>query len=178
MSYAKFAATTGTNAEPAKIRFWYTTDELFNSVSLRSTYRANMVRNKEGEAQLDDVAISQDEKDIMIEFLKEAIYDVSAELFKITEGIAVSTFANISMTINSVATICSGFEIKDNVAFNANLLPNLDQKIENTIRYSILREWYASVGMETDVQINAVMAQKNMSKVKNLTFQLRKPLMS
>lgn len=223
MSHEKFAAGTPNVGEPAKIRFFYPTDSVFNSVSLRSTYRANMTKTADGESQLDDVAISQDEKDIMKEFMAEAVYDVAAELFKITEGITLSVFVDSQITLAAgigtptnaatqpsspvsnalyavttawggfavgtivkyvgttfvnVSPVASGFEIRDNAAFNANLLPSLDKKIENCIRYAILREWYASTGMLNDMKINADMAKANMQKVKNLTFQLRKPLMS
>ncbi len=233
MSYDKFSAGLQNASEPAKIRFWYTTDELFNSVSLRTTYRANMVKTGDGAAELDSVAISQDERDIMVEFLGESIYDVGAELFKITEGIDLSVFVNNSIltsagipispatlhtsavlvtsatlgeifqvittpwggfvvgdivvcTFASVTAptfekcnwIASGFEIVDNKAFNANLLPSIDKKIENYLRYSIMREWYASTGLANDMAINAAMAKDNLIRVKNLTFQLRKPLMS
>ena len=176
MSYTKFEAATAPATEPAKIRFDYTTDEIFNSVSLRSTYRANMTKLADGESQLDDIAISQDELDIVKEFLAESVYDIAAELFKITEGISLSVYVDTVLTDATLAS--NGFEIKDNAAFNANLLPSLDKKIENTIRYSILREWYASTGLLNDMKINQDMARANLIKVKNLTFQLRKPLMS
>lgn len=229
MSHTKFDAAALAAGEPAKIRFYYTTDKLFNSVSLRSTYRANMTKNGEGESQLDDIAISQDEKDIVRDFLADAAYEIAAELFKITEGVNSSVFVDAPVILNGVAGTgdvtdaatapttgnvgdvfkvtedfgtfvvgdkivitdndpavvlakgdveATGFEVKDNAAFNQNLIPSLDRKIEACIRYYILREWYASTGMQNDMVLNAQMYKANMIKVKNLTFQLRKPLMS
>lgn len=233
MAYDKFIAAAENAGEPAKIRFYYETDDLFNSVSLRTTYRANMVRTQDGEAQLDDIAISQDERDIMEEFLADAVYELCAELFKITEGVDLSVFVDSNIvradddmesaatssnhtdaasapsppvvdTIYHVTTAwgayeiddyirctvaspaayeymnvtASGFEIKDNAAFNANLLPSIDKKIEACLRYYIMKEWYGSTGLQADMQLNQQLYRQNLVKMKNLTFQLRKPLMS
>lgn len=230
MSVEKFNAEAETAGESAKIRFSYETDKIFNSVSLRTTYRANMTKNQEGESQLDDIAISQDERDIMIEFLADGVYEIAAELFKITEGINLSVFVNkaivssdglgasgadatpapatttpVAPEVGDAYTVtttawggfavgdvviytasgfirlnqtASGFEIKDNSVFNANLLPSLDKKIEACIRYYIMREWYGSTGMQNDMVLNASLYKANVIKVKNLTFQLRKPLMT
>lgn len=234
--YTKFAAGAEAAGEVAKIRFWYPTDKIFNSVSLRTHYRANMVKNQVGESQLDDVAISQDELDIVKELISEAVYELTAELFKLTPGINRSTFVDKFKTNGSgavtdaaaaptttatpvgklfkvittawggfavddiVSTVvayaaaspgpavtaefekvdytCSGFEITDNAAFNVNLLPSIDKKIEACIRSFVMREWYGSTGMDKDYQINATLYLQSWVKVKNLTLQLRKPLMS
>ena len=84
MSYERIDATDDT---VAKIRFYYTTDKIINSVRLRSAYRAKSVKNDAGESQLDDVAISQDEKDMVLEMLEQAVYDIFGEMFKITDGV-------------------------------------------------------------------------------------------
>lgn len=233
MSFEKFILGAENDSEPAKIRFYYLTDKIFNSVSLRTTYRANMIKTADGESQLDDIAISQDERDIMLEFLADAIYEISAEIFKITEGIDMSVFvdslkynaipgglspfkdanhtdaevipvAPVLGTVYHVTTawgdfsiddivvctnadtptfeklnvIASGSEIRDNAAFNENLLPSIDKKMEACIRYYIMKEWYGSTGLQTDMQLNQGLYKQNLIKMKNLTFQLRKPLMS
>ena len=233
MSFEKFTLAAENAGEPAKIRFYYPTDKIFNSVSLRTTYRANMVKTNEGEAQLDDIAISQDERDIMLEFLADAIYEISAEIFKITEGIDLSVFVDslkynalsngkspfnpenhtdtavapevpvkdtayhvttawgdysiddfvvctdaTKRTFEKLNVLASGCEIRDNAAFNENLLPSIDKKMEACIRYYIMKEWYGSTGLQNDMQLNQAMYKQNLIKMKNLTFQLRKPLMS
>lgn len=233
MSFEKLSAAAENVGEVAKIRFYYPTDKIFNSVSLRTTYRANMVKTQEGESQLDDVAISQDEKDIILEFLADAMYEISSEIFKITEGVDMSVFVDsvkvkaLSNGNSPVATanhtdaavvpaspvkdtvyhvtaawgdyaiddyllctnatgpvfeklnvVSSGCEIRDNASFNANLLPSIDKKMEACIRYYIMKEWYGSTGLQADMQLNQSMYKQNLIKMKNLTFQLRKPLMS
>ena len=244
MSYERIKAI-GSN--PAKIRFSYDTDFLFNSVSLRSTYRGKNVKNTGGESQLNDVALSQDEKDIIKEFLSQAIYDVFGDLFKITEVVDDSIFfdvntvedvltgtvtvsagaaavvgvntlfltelyvgssikiaseyftvgaiaddTNLTLSANHVAGAAavaaytgiasankrSGGDIEDKEAFNVNLLPNIDKKIENSLRYFILAEWYGAVGMGEDLTLNYNTYLRYKLDMNNLTFQLRKPLMS
>lgn len=177
MAFKKIAAA---GAEPAMVQFAYATDDLFNSVAIRSTYRAKMVKDGAGESQLDDVAISQDEKDIVREILEQAIYDVFGELFKITESVDSPIFFDADTVLGATgdAVKASGGLIKDNQAFNANVLPNIDKKIENCLRYYVLAEWYVSASMASDAELNWGKYKDYLRQVKNLTFQLRKPLMT
>ena len=176
MSFEKIAAA---GADPAMIRFYYPTDDIFNSVSIRSTYRAKMVKDNQGESQLDDIAISQDEKDIVKEILEQAVYDIFGELFKITESVDNPIFFDASITlVNTSTVVASGGLIKDNAAFNTNVLPNIDKKVLNAIRYYILSEWYVSNSMADDAKLNWEKYRDYLRQVKNLTFQLRKPLMT
>ena len=176
MSFEKIAAA---GAEPAMVRFYYETDDVFNSVSLRSAYRAKMVKDNTGESQLDDIAISQDERDIVLEIMEQSIYDIFGEMFKITEAVNNPIFFNEAITLVSTSEVtASGGLIKDNEAFNENLLPNIDKKILNSIRYYILAEWYVSASLGNDAELNFAKYKDYLRQVKNLTFQLRKPLMS
>ncbi len=177
MSYERIDATDDT---VAKIRFYYTTDKIINSVRLRSAYRAKSVKNDAGESQLDDVAISQDEKDMVLEMLEQAVYDIFGEMFKITDGVDDPIFFNTEVTLKDGTTkvTASGGLIADNDAFNENVLPNIDKKILNCIRYFILKEWYVALSMGDDATLNFNMYKDYLRQVKNLTFQLRKPLMS
>jgi hypothetical protein len=176
MAFEKIVAA---GDDPAMIRFYYETDDLFNSVSIRSSYRAKMVKDAEGTSQLDDVAISQDERDIVEEILEQAIYDVFGELFKITESVTDPVFFDETVTLVDASQVtASGGLIKDNAAFNANVLPNIDKKIENCLRYYVLSEWYVSASMGADAELNFGRYKDYLRQVKNLTFQLRKPLMT
>jgi len=165
---------------PASIRFYYETEKMFNSLSLRTSYRAKMIKDTEGVSQTDDVAISQDEKDIVKELLEQAVYDIFGEMFKITEGIADPIFFDTTFTPKGGASelTVSGGILKDNEAFNANILTNIDKKIENCIRYFILTQWYVVCALGTDAKLNQDQYTDYLRQVKNLTFQLRKPLMS
>ena len=171
MSFTRMVAL---GAEPTKIRFNYTPAEIYNSVSLRTTYRANSIKNTEGEAQIEDLAISPDELDFVNEMLCEAIYDVAPEIFKTLDGLLIYT-----NTILAGATLPSyGFEIKSYPTYNFTILPALDKKIENLIRYTILRDWCQSIGNPNDLVIYAANIKTNLLKIKNLVFSLRKMQMT
>lgn len=262
MSYVKIE---GVGLEPAKIRFSYLTETLFNRLDLRTHYRAKMVKDGAGESQLDDVAISQDERDIVLEMLEQAVYEIGAYMFKIAQGVSNSIFfdskvtradavtvinttpvaggtgyeadqiltlddgasgekcyvkvesvaaetgavtavtllyggfgyvtGTATTTVNtgsgsgctvSVTTVAdidtfddeySGFELVDNAAYNANLLPIIDKKIEICLIYYCLREWYGTVALPADIQSNGLLYELHLKKLNNATFQLRKPTM-
>lgn len=272
MSYTKIVAV---GTEPAKLRFHYLTSELFNSLSLRTTYRSKMVRDGEGKSQLDDIAISQDEKDITNELLETGINKLGAKMFKIAQGVTNSIFSNtriaVAAVVDRIATITtppiaggtgyivgqiltligdgasggtctieavdastgevttvalasggsgysvdpagipttvntgsgtgctvavasiesvaesnvfsagnesSGFELVDNAAYNTNLLPSIDKEIKNCLREFCLKEWYNIVGIIDDYKIHSLAYTDSLKEIENLTFQLRKPLMS
>lgn len=174
MSYAKVAAA---GEEPAKIRFYYGTDDLFNSLSLRTHYRAKMIKDGAGKSQLDDIALSQDEKDIFKELLKDGVNKLGAALFKIAQGVANSIFFDSDLSA-TLAAKSSGFEILDKEAYNSNLLPVIDSDIRNALRYYCLREWYGVVGSSEDVKTQDILFVGAQEDMINHTFQLRKPTMS
>jgi len=72
----------------------------------------------------------------------------------------------------------NGFELLDNAAYNTNLLPVVDLKILNCIRYHILRAWWGVIGSANDIAANNDLYMVNLRELKNFTFQLRKPTMA
>jgi hypothetical protein len=257
--YTKIAVL---GSEPAKIRFSYETDSLFNKLDLRTHYRAKRVKDGKGESQLDDIAISQDERDIVEEILEQAIFELGSFMFKISQGVDNSIFFNslltsedaitalntsptaggigyvtgdlvqindtagsgatcevtatdgvvtavtlknkgtgyttgagktttavtgsgtgLTVNITTVADVSiftnesSGFELVDNAAYNNNLLPVIDKKMEACLIHYALKEWYGTVALPNDIQANTILYNEQLSKLKDLTFQLRKPTM-
>jgi hypothetical protein len=259
MSYEKITAK---GLEPAKIRFYYSVLDLFNSLSLRTTQRANSIKDQKGDVMLDDVSISQDEMDIVKELIESAINRIGAVLFKIAQGVSNSFFHNSKLAlINTISAVTiveggtgyvvgdmlsiedgtasggvvkvstvadgvvtavtletggsnyttgtksttnnsgagvgctigvttvaassdtleaesSGFELKDNTAYNTNLLPVIDKEIKACIRNFCMYEWYGIVGLDKDYQIQKQNYEESMRFVSKYTFQLRKPTMS
>ena len=181
MSFERIAAVTGPPAIPATVKFYYSSDKLFNSLALRTSMRANVIKDTKGETQLDDYSISQSEKSVVREMSEQAVFDVFSKMFKITEGVTSPIFIETSVTPSgqgAVAVIASGGSIKDNASFDANVLLNVDKKIENCIRYYILSEWYLMAAMFDDAKINRERYQSYVVELKSLLLQLRKPLMS
>lgn len=181
MAYELIPEVTTVGSEaPAQIRFYYPTDNIFNSVHIRTSYRAKNIKNQAGESQLDDIAISLQEKDMVVEILEQAIYDIFVKMHKIVaESVANPYFINEEITlVNTNTTIASGSVIEDNDAYIHSLLPNIDKKIENCIRYYVLSEWYVSVSLAEDAALNRQKYLEYLTETSNLTFQLRKKLMS
>jgi hypothetical protein len=105
-------------ADSAKIRFFYGTEYIFNSLSLRTHFRADKMKDAQGNDQVDEVAISQQEMPIVLELLEEAVYDLGAYMFKLVRGVSNSVFFNtiiqnplIPNTI--VGTLTSGYVVSD-----------------------------------------------------------------
>ena len=181
MSFERIAAVVGPPAIPATIKFYYSIQKMFDSVSLRTIMRSNVIKDAKGEVQTDDYAISQSEKPAIDEMFEQALFDVFGKMVKITEGVATPIFIEASVLpsgVGAVAVIASGGSIKDNASFDANVLLNVDKKIENCIRYYILSEWYLMVAMIEDAKINLARYQLYVVELKSLLLQLRKPLMS
>ena len=236
MSFTRVPATTNPVA-PAKIKFYWSTSELFDSVQLRTAYRAKMLKDQQGESQLDDFAISPQERRIFVEHLDEIIYELASAMFKLTQGIDASIYVDktflvfdvnnhlVDITETGPVTIIpvtpiigtddiylvegtfedfvdgdyiyvddttevytltepipsvpeSGFSIVNNNSFNANVLPSIDKKMKNCIKYFVMREWYGSVALKEDMISNDAMYRMNLVSMKNLTHELRKPLMT
>lgn len=179
MAYEKKSAVTSGTPVPAHIVFYYEVDKLFNSASIRSGYRAKMIKDQSGESQLDDIQLSADEKAIFLEFLEQGLFDTLGELFKITGAITSPIFFNIDYTPSGgTAKKCCGGKILDYASYNENILGNIDKKIENCLRYFVLREWYISCSQGEDAKVSDAQFSNYLKKMKNLSFDLRKPLMS
>ena len=118
-------------------------------------------------------------KSIFLDILEQIVFDTFGELFKITESVKEPIFFNVSYTPHSAsAIVCCGAKILNNSNYSLNILQNLDKKIENCLRFGTLREWAISTSQMEDAKINEAQYKEYLRKVKNLSFELRKPLMS
>ena len=230
--FKRIAASVDTNNN-AIIKFFWVTSELFNSVQLRTSYRAKLLKNNVGESQLDDFAISPQERKIFVEYLDDVVYELATAMFKLTQGIDTSVFVDTKEALifsiggelidgngcalaeiapqgpeiyplykvtaewggfaigdyvylsdpgagtftKTLPVEASGFSIIDNAAFNSNVLPTIDKKMKNCIKYFVMREWYGSVGLKEELASNNELYQLHLIATKNLTHELRKPLM-
>ena len=179
MGYQKVAATTSP-VVPATIQFYYSSDSMFRFVKLRSSFRARAVKDQAGNAQLDDISISNDEKTLVLHFLRESIENIFMLFRKVSDTITEKPTA---VDINFIPT--GGTEGKysvgkviDNNAYDPSILQIIDTKIENCIQYFIMSEWYLICGMENDAKINALKYQEYLKEINNLSFELRRPLLT
>ena len=156
-----YQVTAGTS-----ITFSYNADDIFNSVSLRSHYRARGLKDGNGKAMLDDYALSPDERNAFNEVFKEAVYKTFRAFFKITKGIANSIVFN--------ATGVNSCQIVDNEASNATILPVIDSNLEKALKYYCLAEWFKMVGVPEEASRFSAEYETELTELSNNTFQLRK----
>lgn len=185
--YSKQAAI---GTEPKTIIFYYKKDDFFKHLSLRTLYRAKNIKSEAGEALIDDYAMSEDEKDVFLLFMKQATYDAYDIVQKMTTGITTAPIV-IDDTTSIITIVPDGenttedilntysFKILDEAAFNENALYAVDSGIEKYIKCHVLADWYDLVGL--DNEYIKWSTKKDVARIDLITkrlFQLRKPLIS
>jgi hypothetical protein len=165
MASEKIAAA---GTEPAIISFYYTVDSIFDEDSLRTMYQSRNKNNAEGESTIDENSITEDERDIHLGLLEDAVYDVLLVFVKFTKFIPDAIYHNVNYTPSGGAeALTSGLKIKDNAAYNENYVTVIDKNIEKAIRFYILRDWSTIISEETDaVKFNGLheLAMRNIYK--------------
>jgi len=68
------------------ITFYYTTISVFNQVSEASSFKAASTKDETGRPDYDRIQITDDEKNFMKRYLKEAILEIFSIMFKIIKG--------------------------------------------------------------------------------------------
>lgn len=150
--------------ESDKIKFYMDSNDLFNDVSLLSSY---MIKNIviDGGSALDEFVISEDEKavyDVCVEQTMPYIYEV---MMKITNG--------VDDAFNSTTGEIS-FSVVDNNAYNGNVLKLVDATIRECMKYGVLAEFYS---INTNVDLYTLARNKhteNMRLLQQRLFQLKK----
>ena len=166
-------------AVPALISFHYTVDSLFDDASLRTMYQSRNKKDVEGKSRLDDNSITEDERDIHLGLLEDAVYDVFLTLLKYTKAIPSAIFHNIAYTpAGGVEALTSGVKIVDNAAYNENYITVMDKNLKKAIRFYVLRDWAGIIAEEDDrVKFNGLY-EVAMRNVINYGMQLKKVLYS
>lgn len=153
------------NAVKKEIQFTYTREQLFNNASLRSNYKAKNLMDGAGNYIGDAYALSDDERDAFAVCVDNVVADVYDTVLKMTSGVDNAFEAdadNIS------------FKIRDNQAYNENVLKNVDISIVNALVSGILKEWYdlcANVSFQSEYQVKY---NVSLNLLRNRLFQLKK----
>jgi len=99
--------------EPAKLVFYYPTEDIFDDASLRSMYQARNKKTEAGDDLTDDFSITEDERDIFNGLVKDGVYEVFLNFLKYTTAIDNAIETNRSyIGVNTVALI-NAFEPVD-----------------------------------------------------------------
>ena len=181
--YAKIAAAGN---EPAKIVFFYNRNTLFNDVSLLSNYMAKNLATKDGGSLAEDYTVSDDEKELFAMSLRTVLPDIYEAMTKITSGVVPafddsvaesSGVKGVDIGGNNV-TIAGGdyveFYIRDNNAYNPNVITLVDASIYNSLKQGALKEIYTTVLQPDFFKVCSERFVAELFKLKQRLFQLKK----
>ena len=172
------------NKTTGEITFYYDSDKLFNDVSLMSAY---MTKNLKGEAGslMDEYSISDDERDgVYSVCVRQTLPNIYEAMLKITSGVdsAFEDEAIVSVKETSGLKREAGkyieFSIKDNNAYNENVLSLVDATLFNCIKHGILAEFY-SICVNADLyRVSQDKFTASLFQLKQRLFQLKKKSVS
>lgn len=161
------------------IVFSYDSDKLFNDVSLLSAYMVKNLGNENG-SLLDGFAITGDEKDVYEVCLSQTLPDIYEHIIKTTSGVT-DAFKTETISADEGQTGLMRpkgtyvvVSVKDNEAYNENILSLVEPTLYDCIKYGTLSEFY-SVNLNADL-LSLARAKFNecLSQLNRRLFQLKK----
>lgn len=169
---------TGT---PSTIKFLYNRDTIFDEVSLMSNYMAKNLATKDGNSLTDEYAISDDEKDLVNVSIRTALPDIYEAMTKITSDVSSAFDDDVQETSGTdekgtayPAGHYVEFIIKDNAAYNNNVLTMVDASLNNCIKHGTLREIYSTITQPEFYNVCSTRFIGELYKLKQRLFQLKK----
>jgi hypothetical protein len=174
---------------PGKITFYYNSDNLFNDVGLLSAYMTKNLAAESGSA-MDEFAITDDEQEVFKICVKQTLPNIYESMLKITNG-AQHSFSDEHYVTgeviddepqeNTLGRIDGKYveiSIKDNNAYNINVLTLVDSTIDECIKYGVLAEFYS---INTNATLHSIAQSKFANCLLLLNqrlFQLKKKAVS
>jgi hypothetical protein len=176
MSYTKDTAN-GT------LVFHYYTDDLFDRVNALSLYKGRAIKGDGGISQIDDVALTEGERDAFNIFMPTAATKVFSLVMRMTNSVlnalVINDVVDFGDASDSDQTLQYAVVVEDNDAYNDNILQQVDRGIQDMLTFHCLADWYEL--MNLDEQAAKMLAKYNdmrLEMVNKRLFDLRKPLMS
>ena len=164
------------------LTFSSNSDELFDAVGILSAYMAKNYKNESG-SMLDELSISNDEKDIYGVCLKQALPNIYEEMMKMTSFIADSFGVEVKVAedetdgLKRKAGTYLEFNIRNNHVYNGNVLELVDMTLLNCIKYGVLAEFYSVVLHAELFKISRDRYMDNLAQLRQRMLPLkRKPV--
>lgn len=114
------------------ITFSYTTEALFNDVELISAFMTKELSDESGSAT-DKFIITADEKELVDLCVKQVVPKIFEYMLNISKCATVYSYENGNIS----------FSVKNNNAYNDNVLPLVDSTIYDCLKYGVLSEFYS-----------------------------------
>lgn len=173
MSFEKKAAA---GTEPKTIVFYYPVDVIFDEAQFRTMSHIMHEKTESGEYKVDDYAFSEDEKELYLDMLKDAIFDIFNTFMPYTSGITKAIGHNEDYTpAGGTLAKTAYLKIIDTENYNASYLPAVDDDLLKAIRFFINKEWFLMKGRKEDAANYASQYIRALQLLQRDSFQLKKP---
>ena len=167
--------------ETNEIVFSYPVNGIFESASRVSAYNSKNIRDNQGNSLLAEYAISEDEKDVFIQGLHSVLPEIYEKILKITDrnknSDNTSAFGIKKVVLDATKpteeTECVYFEIKDNDAYNYNVLSLVDASFLECIVEGSLKAWYKNCAQADLLAMYTRSFAENLEKLFSRMFQLK-----
>lgn len=176
MAYTK-DTTNGT------LVFHYYTDDLFDRVNALSLYKGLAVKNQNGEANIDEVAMTAGERDAFNIFMPTAATKVFSLVQKMTNSVDNALIINDIVPFGDASDSDQESQyaviVEDNEAYNENTLIQVDKGILDMLTYHCLSDWYELKNLDNEAaKMLAKYNEMRLEMTNKRLFDLRKPLLS
>ena len=145
------------------IIFEYEVADLFNNVSLKTSYKSRMISD-DGRI-VDDLTMLDDDQDAFRANILKILADIYERIVKLTSSITDAyALSDTSVTI----------KLQNNDAYNENVLDIVDASIYECLETGSMKEWYSICGkvdFEQEYTNKYITALRLLS---NRMFQLKK----
>lgn len=145
------------------ITFSYTTDTLFNDVELISAFMTKDLVDSNGSAT-DKFIITEDEEELLDLCVKQVVPKIFEYMLNISKCATGYLYENGNIA----------FSVKNNNAYNENVLPLVDSTIYDCLKYGTLSEYYSIC---TNVEVYNIVKLKYEEMLRLLDqrlYQLKK----
>lgn len=155
-----------TTTKKGAITFKYNAEELFGSVCLLSAYMAKNIVTEAGPA-LDQFCITEDERQIYDECLRQTFPNIYANIMDMADCRDGAFYDGTDDPEVSIS-------IKNNNAYNINVLGLVDATLHDCLKYGILSTFYSINTHEALYSIAKGKMEASLSQLRTRLFQLRK----
>ena len=171
------------NNDNSKITFSYSAKGIFNDVCLMSAYMTKNI-SKDASAVVDELIITDDEKELYDVCLKQALPNIYEVMIKMSFGINDAFNDNVNVPAKESTGLQRekgtyiDISMLNNHAYNENVLSIVDATIADCIKYGVLAEFYS---MCINIELQKIAQSKfnnSLSQLKNRLFQLKKKAVS
>jgi hypothetical protein len=154
------------------IAFLFGIEEIFNEIKLKTAIQAKTLRDGNGKLMIEEIAMTEDRRDIFMYFLKEGAGRVFKKIHAYSRGIINSYKFNEQIDLDNSGVIDDSellyyihFAIREDLDYqDENMYPMLEAAMKDAIVAYVLKEWYLTTPFAANAQVyetrfNTLMAE-------------------